>query len=238
MDSGVIHKAWSSAEKCERCAIRNMVLFADLTREDFEMIHNPIHDFELRAGDTLYDTDTSSEYVYTIRAGLIKLVSYLPDGSYRIVRILKQGDVAGLEALSEDEYLHDAIALEVSSICRIPVSLVNKLNENTPHLSNQLTTRWRKVMADADLWLSRLSVGVAKQKVAALLLHLADKEKGGACYLPSRDDMGAILAMTPETASRVIADFKREGWITPVSPHRITVDIAAMQHIDNEREVG
>ena len=169
-----ISNVWSSGEKCEKCAIRNMVLFADLTREDFELIHQPIQDYELRVGEVLYDVSTPPEYIYTIRSGLVKLVSNLPDGGYRIVRILKQGDVVGLEALSGNNYLQEAVTLEVTAVCRIPVSLIKKLNENSPHLSKQLMARWQNVMTDADIWISKLSVGFSKQRVASLLLHLAE----------------------------------------------------------------
>ena len=225
-----ISKVWRSAEKCEKCAIRNMVLFADLTREDFDLIHQPIQDYEVRVGELLYDVSTPPEYVYTIRSGLVKLVSYLPDGGYRIVRILKQGDVVGMEALSDNNYLQEAVVLEVASVCRIPVSLVKKLNENSPHLSKQLMTRWQNVMTDADIWLSKLSVGFSKQRVASLLLHLADGN-GESCYLPSREDMGAILSMTTETASRVVADFKRNKWVVPISPNRARLNIEALSEL-------
>lgn len=223
-----ISNIWDNGEKCEKCAIRNMVLFADLTRDDFNVMHKPINDFELRVGDVLYDSSTSADYVFTLRSGLIKLVSYLPDGGYRIVRVLKQGDVVGLEALSDKMYLQEAVVLEVASLCRIPVSLVKTLNENSPHLSKQLMARWQKVMSDADVWLSRLSVGFSKHRVASLLLHLADGANKETSYLPSREDMGAILAMTPETASRVIADFKRKGWVVPISPNRVKLTPQAL----------
>jgi len=223
-----ISNVWNSGEKCEKCAIRNMVLFADLTRADFDLIHQPIQDYELRVGDVLYDVNTPPDYVYTLRSGLVKLVSNLSDGGYRIIRILKQGDVVGLEALSDSLYLQEAVVLEVASVCRIPVSLIKKLNENSPHLSKQLMTRWQNVMADADIWMSKFSVGFSKQRVAALLLHLAEGSNKESCYLPSREDMGAILSMTTETASRVVADFKRNGWVVPTSPNRANLNTKAL----------
>ena len=231
-----ISNAFKVGTKCEKCAIRNMVLFADLTREDFDLMHQPIHDFELRAGETLYNAEDDPLHVFTLRSGLIKLISYLPDGSHRIVRIIKQGDIVGLEAMSGKPYLHHAVVLEVATICQIPVSLIDKLNENSPHLSKQLMLRWQKVISDADVWLTKLSVGLANQRVASLLLYLAEGANKDKCYLPCREDMGATLAISPETASRVIAGFKREGWVTSISPYRVGINPNALVELIESKE--
>jgi len=224
MEQKQIEKIWHSGQKCEQCAIRNLVLFADLDKADFELIHRPINDFELDVGDTLYSQGDSSDAVFTLRAGLVKLVSYLADGSVRIVRIIRAGDVVGLEALDKKQYLHHAVVLEKASFCRLPVSQLTILNESSPHLSKQLTARWQRVISDADVWLSQLSCGFAKQRVAYLLLYLSEGNERNECYLPTRQDMGSILAVTTETASRIIAEFKREGIIKLLSSDKVWID--------------
>lgn len=224
MEQHQINKAWKSGVKCEQCAIRNLVLFADLTKSDFELIHRPINEFNLAAGSTLYHQGDQSDAIFTLRYGLVKLVSYLPGGTVRIVRVIKKGGVVGLEALENKNYLHHAIVLDDASFCRIPVSQIKTLNENSPHLAKQLTSRWQRVISDADLWLSQLSSGFAKQRVAYLLLYLSEDNDEQEVYLPSREDMGAMLAITTETASRIVAGFKREGVVNLVSTHRAVLD--------------
>jgi len=224
MEPKQIEKIWHSGLKCEQCVIRNLVLFADFDKNDFELIHRPINEFDMGVGDTLYTQGDVSEAVFTLRSGLVKLVSYLADGAVRIVRIIKAGDVVGLEALDNKQYLHHAVVLEAASFCRIPVSQIKILGEHSPHLSKQLTTRWQRVIADADVWLSQLSCGFAKQRVAYLLLYLSEGNEQNECYLPTRQDIGAILAVTTETASRIIAEFKRKKFIKLLSSHRVVLD--------------
>ncbi|ORU93685.1 MAG: hypothetical protein A6F70_06365 [Cycloclasticus sp. symbiont of Bathymodiolus heckerae] len=231
MDSKQIDNVWKHGKKCEQCAIRNLVLFADLDKNDFDLIHRPINEFELAVGETLYNQGDCSDFIFTLRSGLIKLVSYLADGSVRIVRIIKKGDVVGLEALDNKHYLHHAVVLEEAAFCRIPVSQIKELNERSPHLSKQLTARWQRVIFDADVWLSQLSSGFAKQRVAYLLLYLSDGNDDGECYLPTREDIGAMLAMTTETASRVIADFKRKGFIKLVSAHQLIINKESLNEL-------
>ena len=228
MKAEQIDRAWSAATKCEQCAIRKLVLFADLTKEDFELIHTPIYELNIDKGETLYNQGDKPEAIFTVRSGLVKLVSYLSDGSYRIVRILKQGDVVGLEALDNKHYLHHALVLDSASFCRLPVDEIRALNTRSPHLFNQLTARWQRVISDADIWLSKFSNGFARQRVAHLLIYLSQGSETESCYLPSREDIGALLAITTETASRVVAEFKRKGLIESISSHNVSINRSAM----------
>lgn len=213
MKPSLFDQAWNGTEKCKQCGIRNLVLFADLQQDDFEQLHHPILDFDLTPGETLYKEQQAPEFVFTIRSGMVKLVRYLPNGSYRIVRLLQQGDLAGIEALHNTAYLHHAIALQNTSICRIPIEDIELLNLNSPHLYKQLTARWHKVQSDADIWLTELTMGNSKKRIANLLLYLAQNSSTDYFYLPGREDIGALLAITTETASRIIAEFKRLGYL-------------------------
>lgn len=230
MKSTVINQAWNGAEKCQQCRIRELVLFADLERDDFDLLHKPIIDFTVQSGDAIYQENHPPNFVYTIRSGMVKLVRYLPNGNYRIVRLLQRGDLAGIEALNGSAYLHHAIVLQNTAVCRIPIADIESLNQNSPHLYKQLTARWQKVQSDADIWLAELTVGNSKKRVAHLLNYLATYHEEGIFYLPGREDIGAMLAITTETASRIIAEFKRLG-VLQVQGHDARIDIIKLEKI-------
>ncbi|MEE9345754.1 MAG: Crp/Fnr family transcriptional regulator [Methylococcales bacterium] len=230
MNRSSVVEAWTGNSKCQHCNIRKLVLFADLNQQDFDLIHQPIDDLDFDCGEKIYQTTDSPLFVYTIRSGLVKLVHELANGSYRIVRILRQGDVAGMEALNGTAYLQNAVALQPTSICRIPVAEIERLNRESPRLSKQLTSRWQKAVSDADTWLAELTTGVSKRRVASLLLYLENNKDTENCYIPSREDIGAVLSITTETASRIIAEFGRSGWIN-VDGNSARVDKAALEKI-------
>jgi CRP-like cAMP-binding protein len=231
MKEADINTAWQGPPQCRDCGIRDLVLFADLQQSDFRLIHQPITELEFRAGDAIYHAGTAARSVYTLREGLVKLVQYQPDGNQRILRLLKQGDVAGMEALMEPSYQHDAVVLEPVSVCRIPVAVVESLSHDTPRLHRQLLNRWQRALRDADTWLTSLSSGPAPVRVARLLVHLAESTPGHICFLPSRDDIGAMLGIASETASRVTADLKRKGWMHERDPKHVEVDLAALREM-------
>ncbi|MGB1111026.1 MAG: Crp/Fnr family transcriptional regulator, partial [Gammaproteobacteria bacterium] len=220
MKKNSIDAAWRGAERCRSCGIRHMVLFADLEQGDFDRIHLPIDEIDLEPGQVLYRQDEDAPFVYTVRSGLVKLIQGLPSGEWRIVRLLRQGDLAGLDRLAGNSYTHDAVALDNVRLCRIPLSVVDTLRRDTPHLHDGLMTRWQRALVGADDWITRLSTGNSKRRVARLLLMLDEASEDDSFFLPTREDMGAMLGITTESASKATAEFKRQGWLKNVMSNR------------------
>lgn len=224
MKSIRIENAWRGAERCKNCAIRHLVLFADLQQQDFDRIHHPIDDIEFAPGSRLYLQGDEMPFVYTIRSGLVKLEQHLPDGNRRIVRILSQGDLAGLESLNGEPANHEAVTMDHVLVCRIPRSIIESLRRDTPRLHDSLMNRWQKALNGADNWITRLSTGNATTRVARLLLLLDEKTEDDSFFLPTREDMGAMLGITTESASKVTAEFRRKGWLKRLPQNRAWVD--------------
>lgn len=223
-----LQDAWKGTADCEQCELRNSALFAGLTREDFEHIHDPILQVTLQSGETLYHSGETGSRVYTLRHGLIKLVRYLPDGTQRIVRLIRSSDITGLEAILGEPYEHDAIAIGKCELCCLPTRLVDSLSKRNPALHRELLKRWQRALTAADAWLTELSTGSARHRVARLVLHLSDGGEPPHCQLLSREDVGAMLGITTETASRTIAEFRRKGWLTEEGHNRYLVNEAAI----------
>ncbi|MCB2263606.1 MAG: Crp/Fnr family transcriptional regulator [Candidatus Thiosymbion ectosymbiont of Robbea hypermnestra] len=226
-----LREAWSGEADCLHCPLRTSVLFAGLEEEDFESIHDPIDQFAIAPGTTLYHTGDSGDYLFTVRSGTLKLVQYLPDGGQRIVRLARVTDVIGLEILVGNHYEHDAIAIHRTEVCRYPAQVVRILGRKNPKLYRELMTRWQRALSEADAWLTELSTGSARRRVARLLLRLARDQTNGECELLSREDMGAILGITTETASRTVAEYKRRRLLVEADPNLFLLDIPSLRRI-------
>ena len=206
---------------CSECAIRDLVLFADLKAEDIKAGDLPIKDIRLAPGDSLYRSGDAGEALFTVREGLLKLQQALSDGSQRIVNILGQGQVAGLEVTVAGHYEHTAIALQPAKLCRIPREVADRL---APKLHRQLMRKWHESLTRAHECTRELATGHARQRVARLFLMLAPAEEARV-RLFGREDVGALLGITTETASRMIADLKRSGAVREVAPNLFERDI-------------
>ncbi|MEZ5701440.1 MAG: Crp/Fnr family transcriptional regulator [Burkholderiaceae bacterium] len=208
--------AWRGTADCRACGIRDMVLFADLHEDDFNLIHAPIDDLELGANQPLVRMGETATSLYTLRAGMIKLVRNTVDGRQRIVRVLRVGDVVGLEALMGPTYDSDAIALTPIKVCRLPLQVIQRLNRETPRLHQRLLEKWHRSLKEADDWLADLNFGNARQRVAGMILKMRSSGDASTVSLFSREDMGAMLDLKLETVSRTINAFVREGLIEPL----------------------
>jgi CRP-like cAMP-binding protein len=211
--------AWRGTSDCRSCGIRDLVLFADLKEEDFALIHAPIDDLEYEAGQTLANTGDNATALFTLRAGMVKLVRNTADGRQRIVRVLRSGDVIGLEALMAPTYDSDAVALTAVKVCRLPLQVIQRLNRETPRLHQRLLGKWHQSLKEADDWLAELNFGNARQRVAGLILKMRSGFDTSVVTLFSREDMGAMLDLKLETVSRTLTAFVREGLIDPVDKH-------------------
>jgi CRP/FNR family transcriptional regulator, anaerobic regulatory protein len=208
--------AWRGTADCRSCGIRDMVLFADLREEDFKLIHAPIDDLEYAAGQPLVRMGETATSLYTLRSGVIKLVRNTLDGRQRIVRVLRSGDVVGLEALMGPTYDSDAIALTPIKVCRLPLQVIQRLDRETPRLHQRLLERWHRSLKEADDWLAELNFGNARQRLAGLILKMRAEHEPDVVTLFSREDMGAMLDLQLETVSRTLNAFAREGLIEPM----------------------
>jgi CRP-like cAMP-binding protein len=224
-------EAKDGAADCRICSIRESVLFSGLDDSVFEKLHDPIDQYTLPIGATLYKAGDRGELLYTIRSGTLKLVQYLPDGSQRIVRLVRSTDVTGLELLVGEPYQHDAVVLQETEVCALPLRVVDNLSKENPALHRELLSRWQRALNEADAWLTELSTGSAKQRIARLLLRLVKYKEESQCSLFAREDMGAMLGITTETASRTIAEFKRQSLLIETSTNQFLLDVPNLKRL-------
>ena len=228
-----VESAWKGTSDCRDCGIRDMVLFADLNEEDFGLIHGPIDDLMYATGASMYSEGDKAIGVMTIRTGMVKLVRNTSDGRQRIVRVLRPGDVAGLEALATSHYDSDAMALSDVSVCRIPLDVMHTLSANSPRLHRRLMQKWQHALKSADDWLADLNFGTARQRVGRFILKMRNSQDPQRVTLFSRDDMGAMLDLKLETVSREVSAFVREGVLSPMDKQGRRYQLLQAQVLEN-----
>ena len=211
--------AWRGTSDCRNCGIREMVLFADLNEQDFNLIHAPIDDLVYQPGQVLYEASDQALGVFTLRKGMVKLVRVTADGRERVVRVLFAGDVVGLEALATRRYDSQAVALSEVSLCRIPLDVVHQLGANSPRLHRKLMEKWQSALKLADDWLAELNFGTARQRVLHFIRKMHEVSEDGTATLFGRDDMGAMMDLKLETVSREVTALVRAGVMAPLDKH-------------------
>jgi CRP-like cAMP-binding protein len=206
--------AWKFDSVCDHCALCNNTFLAELSRNELDRILLPIQPVKYTPGTVIYHEGNSEKFIYTVRSGLIKQLQYLPNGSYRIVRLSRSGDTIGLERFSGDVYEHTAIAVNYTEACRIPIAVLNRIDHNSPWMYEKFMKQWHHESREADKWITEFSTGSIQTRIIRLILFLSDIRPNAEIAqveLLNRNDMAAIVGTTIESTSRVIARLKREG---------------------------
>lgn len=174
------------------------------------------------AKEIVYSEGAEADTVIVIRSGMVKLISYLANGRARIVRVHAKGSWLGLGGVLGQPYEHTAVAVEGADAYRIPVSELLRIKSENPYLYCRLIECWFDYLKEADLWIAEFSTGSIKARVARLVKFLSkieDQAASGEVKLLTCEDMAEILGATPESVSRVLAEFKRSNILSPSRAH-------------------
>lgn len=199
--------------RCHNCGIREGALCSVMTDDEFSRFSLSVEDIQYPAGSVLFRQDSDGLHMFSIRQGMVKLTRLRQNGDQRIMRILRPGDVGGLEAIVAKKYEYDAVALDSVLACRIPVNVIHQMDSASPQLHKRLLEKWHTTLKEADEWMAELTAGSARSRLARLLLKMRNPKQPEFSTLFSRDDIGSMLCMKMETASRTISAFQREGKI-------------------------
>lgn len=197
---------------CARCEVRRSALFGALDATGLDQIHSHIASLSLAPGNTIYQRGEQGGAVYTVRSGVVRFERVTERGDRRIVRLTGPGDLIGQESVVLRVHGDDAVACTEVELCRIPRHLLSEMSAREPALLHELMNRWQSALDSAEAWVTDLTTGPARRRVLRLLLKLSDYTSAqGNIWLPAREEMGAMLDISVETASRLISALRREG---------------------------
>ena len=230
-----IRSEWLGHSDCSICPVRSSALFSVLGPEDVAQIGSKLDDLAFPATSVVFHQGSLPDAIYTVREGAIKLIRYLPNGDRRIVGVLKPGDLAGLEAFSDERFACTGVTLGEVTACRIPIAVVRSLADSNEALRHRIFEKYQAALSEAGAWLSELAAGSASARVrmARLLLRLRKPGTADEVFRFGVEDLGAMLGITVETASRVLAALKREHVLGPMSrnQYQFSVDLALLEQI-------
>lgn len=219
----------TQGETCRRCSVRQFGLFGVLDDDALGDIHTHIADLRLSAGETLFSAQATGKALYTVKSGVVRIERSSEAGERRILRLAGRADVIGLEAALDQTYAADAVACTDVEVCRMPRVLIDDLTHKHPELMHDLMKRWQRTLDDADEWLTEITRGPARHRMLRLLLKLSEYSVGDSLvWWPTRLEMGAMLDMTFETASRLVSILRREGIVEPIDLRHARVNMSAL----------
>jgi len=200
--------------------LHSVPFFARLPHEAIASINQLFHEKGYDAGETIYVAGDPAESLMIIAEGRVKLLRHTSIGKDILLDLLIPGEFFGtLSTAGESEYLDTAVAMTSTCALTIDYDSFRSILLEYPAVSMKVLDTVTARLAAAHASIQQLSSQTAEQRIAATLLRLADKlgekhEVGLLIQTPlSRDELADMTGATPETASRVISQFQKDGLI-------------------------
>jgi len=218
------------------CNLNTLVTHADIVIDPLADIHAGRDELTFQPRETIFRAQTPASRVIFIRSGFVKLVKYSHTGAQRIVRIVTDGGILGMESLFSSSFEHTAVAISQVTAGRIPADQFRSMVHANPALQRHLLECSCRTLGETETWLSDITGGNSstRERLARLLLRLRDGDSNR-IHRFSLEDIGAMLGVAIETACRILSELIRSGTLTKCRTGAATryylADIAALERV-------
>jgi CRP-like cAMP-binding protein len=177
---------------------------------------------ELSAGQILYREGCFSDRLFAIGRGIVKLVAHMPNGRVRIFGLHGRGAVLGLvtPASACTTYNHTAIAVTTVDAEWAPLAQLRRIRRQCSEEYLQLVERHCEELKNAERWITEFSADTITCRIARVIRYLAELQQlpePDAVELLTCQEMAEVIGVSTESASRVLARFKRLGILKSMS---------------------
>lgn len=214
-DASILADDGDSFTFCSTCAFSQACLSSGMDKSSLADLHVLVeHVGPLHAGDHVFREGDPFGAIAAVRAGTVKTYMTDVDGREQVLGFHLPGEVIGLNAIHDDRYPCNAVALDTVMLCRFSFPRIALLATRLPNLQQHLFKLMSRDIGVASLFAGDHS---ADERMAAFLIGLS-RRLALRGFSPrrfqltmSRTEIANYLRQAPETVSRVLRRFERDG---------------------------
>jgi CRP-like cAMP-binding protein len=202
-------------------ALQRAPYFTGLSEAELDRVDVRMQVTSWREGESVYRAGDAAEHLHIVAEGRIKLTQTTPSGAETVTDVLGPGELFGaMGALGEPVHRQSATALVNSCVLQIGQEAFRAVLAEHPAVALRVLDDVAARLARAHADIGGQSSDTVAQRVATALLRLADKlgedrgAQGVLIEVPlTRADLAGLARSTPESVSRVMSRWHREGVI-------------------------
>ena len=202
---------------CSTCAFSQACMAQGMDKASLGELHMLVeHVGPLHAGGRVFRVGAPFEALAAVRAGTVKTYIIDANGREHVLGFHFPGEVIGLDGIDGDTYPCNAVALDTVMLCRFSFPKISVLAARLPGLQQHLFRLLSRSIGRAALLAGDWT---ADERMAAFLIGLSRRLEARG-FSPdrfqltmARTDIAHYLRLAPETVSRVLKRFQREGMI-------------------------
>ena len=170
---------------------------------------------QLEKGALLFSPEENPG-LYLLSQGRVKVYSLSDSGKETLIRVLREGDFVGEEALfGSGETCTYGEALTSARVCLIPREAFLKLLNQYPSISLKLLEEMNRRLQALTRQTAAESGSQVKSRLIRYLLELSDAQQTQTVTLPlSGKELAHFLGTTPETLSRRWSALEKERLVS------------------------
>lgn len=233
-------------ESCDKCKHRSctgeycakkVTIFSELNNQLLGEIVDNIERKHYSKGDLVFNIGETSDRLYIVNSGRIKVFNYTREGKEQILYILNEGDFFGeLSLLKKSSFEFNATALEDTSLCTVSKQHFDSIIKKNPDITLKILEALHDRLIKLEMLIQNLSTKDIEVRIAAMLIGFL-KESGKEAVdgvvlnLPlNREEMGSFIGTTRETISRKLGGMQDEGILEFEGNKKIIIkDISALK---------
>ena len=226
---------------CSQCNLRELCFSHGMNEEELTNMEALVEQPKpLHKNDFLYRDGDKTDSIYAVRSGCVKTMTESANGDEQIVGFHLPGELLGMDGFADGIHTCNALALETSSVCALPLEQLENLCHDLPGLQKQMRRIMGKEVNNDHKLLLLLGKMTAEERLASFLLSLSSRMeerhwKGNEFNLSMpRQDIANYLGMAVETVSRLFASFQAEKIIEVDRRHITIVDMNRLKAIVGE----
>jgi CRP-like cAMP-binding protein len=215
----------------QREILGSVPFFSGLSPAERIAVHRYFDARDHVAGAPIYFSGEPAQRLYVVAAGKVKLLRHTEEGKDILLDILGPGEYFGaLATLGDAAYQETAQSQTECCTLSIDAEAFEQIMAAYPLVALRVLSIVSERLQRAQETISHLSAHGVESRIAAALLYLAGKfgeEREGEVLITvhlSREELAQMTGTTPESASRVMSQFRKDGlirsgrqWVSVVS---------------------
>jgi CRP-like cAMP-binding protein len=188
------------------------------------------------AGQRIFSEGQPAESFWAVKEGLVHIIKSNPEGREIVLQVIPPGELFGaVVAVEKRVYPASAVAAADSVVWRLPASLARDLCQKYPSLRSAILDQVGVRLREAHERLRSLALERVEQRLARMLLTLADKigrEKNGVTVLEvTRHELADMIGTTVETTIRITSKWQQAGIVGSARHEVALLEPAALRRI-------
>ncbi len=212
--------------RCQSCSLFELCMPMGLAEGDLDKLDSIIKRRRpVEKGEYLYRVGNPFTSVYAVRSGSLKTFTSTRDGRDQIISLHLPGELMGLDAISSNQHICSAMALETTSVCELPYERLEALSLEIPGLQHHLLSLMSEEIRHDQCHMTILARLPVDNRLASFLVNLAERYRTRGFSSTefnlsmSRNDIANLLGMAVETVSRLFTQFQEQGLLQVERKH-------------------